>query len=111
MVCSIFNLAPAKSEIKPDFFTLPDIFCVNESEAAMITGMPVASVEVWPKNARKTAERAQKEHRKSTERAQKEHRKRKAQEGANGECVLDANWMLVAAPHCSFTHPNHPLFP
>ena len=100
MVCSIFNLAPAKSEIKPDFFTLPDIFCVNESEAAMITGMPVASVEVWPKNARKTAERAQ-----------KEHRKRKAQEGANGECVLDANWMLVAAPHCSFTHPNHPLFP
>ncbi|EGD74210.1 hypothetical protein PTSG_06221 [Salpingoeca rosetta] len=44
-VFSIFNLAPAKAEIASELFTLPDIFCVNETEAAMVTGVDVQTVQ------------------------------------------------------------------
>eukprot|EP01147_Barroeca_monosierra_P010775 gene10775-2860_t len=44
-VFSIFNLAPAKAEIHPDLFLLPDIFCVNETEAEMVSGIPVKNID------------------------------------------------------------------
>jgi ribokinase len=42
-VRTIFNPAPARSELPPEIYTLSDILCPNESETEMLTGMPVAS--------------------------------------------------------------------
>lgn len=36
---SIFNPAPAPASLDSDFFLLPDIFCVNETEAHLLTGV------------------------------------------------------------------------
>ncbi|GFN99006.1 ribokinase [Plakobranchus ocellatus] len=41
----IFNPAPAQAGLHSDFFTIPDIFCVNETEAEIMTGSVVNSVE------------------------------------------------------------------
>lgn len=41
----IFNPAPAQAGLKSDFFTTPDIFCVNETEAEIMTGLTVNSVQ------------------------------------------------------------------
>ncbi|KAK6628019.1 hypothetical protein RUM44_010501 [Polyplax serrata] len=38
---SILNAAPATRDMNPLLFALPDIFCVNESEAEIITGMKI----------------------------------------------------------------------
>eukprot|EP00043_Microstomoeca_roanoka_P005453 m.55804 g.55804 ORF g.55804 m.55804 type:complete len:306 (-) comp12971_c0_seq4:416-1333(-) len=56
-VFSIFNLAPAKAEINTDFFTLPDIFCVNETEASLVTGMNVTTIQEAEAAARQLQEK------------------------------------------------------
>ncbi|XP_075060502.1 ribokinase isoform X2 [Mixophyes fleayi] len=40
-VKTIFNPAPAIADLEPAFFTHSDIFCCNESEAEILTGIPV----------------------------------------------------------------------
>lgn len=42
---AIVNAAPAITTLDPLVFKLSDIFCVNESEAELLTRMPVQSVE------------------------------------------------------------------
>lgn len=44
-VKTIFNPAPAIADLCSDFFKASDIFCCNESEAELLTGMSVTSVE------------------------------------------------------------------
>ncbi|KAG7267737.1 hypothetical protein CRUP_026085 [Coryphaenoides rupestris] len=44
-VKTIFNPAPAVADLDPDFYTLSDVFCCNESEAEVLTGMSVATVQ------------------------------------------------------------------
>lgn len=43
---SILNLAPAppETEINPLLYTLPNIFCVNETEASLCTGVSVTNI-------------------------------------------------------------------
>jgi ribokinase len=43
-VRSIFNPAPARPDLSAEFFSLPDIFCCNEPEGEMLTGVPVVDV-------------------------------------------------------------------
>ena len=43
-VKTIFNPAPARSEIPQEFYQLSDIFCPNETETELITGMSVQSI-------------------------------------------------------------------
>ncbi|XP_063774973.1 ribokinase [Pseudophryne corroboree] len=40
-VKTIFNPAPAIADLDPAFFTLSDVFCCNESEAEILTGIQV----------------------------------------------------------------------
>ncbi|XP_077138198.1 ribokinase isoform X2 [Ranitomeya variabilis] len=42
-VKTIFNPAPAMADLDPAFYTHSDIFCCNESEAEILTGIPVRS--------------------------------------------------------------------
>ncbi|XP_056624757.1 ribokinase isoform X1 [Triplophysa dalaica] len=44
-VKTIFNPAPAIVDLHSDFYKASDIFCCNVSEAELLTGMPVSSVE------------------------------------------------------------------
>ncbi|XP_065144783.1 ribokinase isoform X3 [Paramisgurnus dabryanus] len=44
-VKTIFNPAPAIADLHSDFYKASDIFCCNESEAELLTGLPVSSVE------------------------------------------------------------------
>ena len=44
-VRTIFPPAPALSEIPDEFYHLSDIFCPNETETELLTGMSVESVE------------------------------------------------------------------
>ncbi|KAJ3613532.1 hypothetical protein NHX12_019779 [Muraenolepis orangiensis] len=44
-VKTIFNPAPAVPDLDPDFYSLSDVFCCNESEAELLTGTPVSTVE------------------------------------------------------------------
>ncbi|KAK2175413.1 hypothetical protein NP493_734g02052 [Ridgeia piscesae] len=44
-VTTIFNPAPAMTSLDPQLFVQADITCPNESEAEMLTGEPVKSVE------------------------------------------------------------------
>ena len=44
-VKTIFNPAPARSEIPEEFYQLSDIFCPNETETELLTGMSVQSLE------------------------------------------------------------------
>ncbi|XP_053314875.1 ribokinase [Spea bombifrons] len=41
-VKTIFNPAPAISDLDPEFYSYSDIFCCNESEAEILTGVRVA---------------------------------------------------------------------
>lgn len=43
---SILNVAPAQKGLSSEFFTLPDIFCVNETEAEIVTGIKVTDIQV-----------------------------------------------------------------
>ncbi|MFQ5485617.1 MAG: ribokinase [Desulfobacterales bacterium] len=44
-VKTIFNPAPALSDIPEEFYHLSDIFCPNETETELLTGMSVESME------------------------------------------------------------------
>ncbi|KAJ8289179.1 hypothetical protein COCON_G00018380 [Conger conger] len=44
-VKTIFNPAPAIADLDPDFYSRSDVFCCNESEAELLTGVAVSSVE------------------------------------------------------------------
>ena len=44
-VTTIFNPAPAHSEIPAELYACIDILCPNESETEALTGMPVTSIE------------------------------------------------------------------
>ncbi len=51
-VTTIFNPAPARSSLEPELYKLSDIFCPNESEAEMLCGQTVASIDDAEKAAR-----------------------------------------------------------
>ncbi|XP_021109304.1 ribokinase isoform X5 [Heterocephalus glaber] len=42
-VRTLFNPAPAIADLDPQFYTLSDVFCCNESEAEILTGLTVSS--------------------------------------------------------------------
>ncbi|XP_055981505.1 ribokinase [Sorex fumeus] len=44
-VKTLFNPAPALSDLDPRFYALSDVFCCNESEAEILTGLAVGSPE------------------------------------------------------------------
>ena len=44
-VKTIFNPAPARPELPEELYQLSDIFCPNESETELLTGMPVETLE------------------------------------------------------------------
>jgi ribokinase len=44
-VTTIFNPAPARSSLPEELYQLSDIFCPNESETELLTGLTVSSVE------------------------------------------------------------------
>lgn len=44
-VKTILNPAPARPEIPEEFYRLSDIFCPNETEMQLLTGMPVEALE------------------------------------------------------------------
>ncbi|NXO01867.1 RBSK Ribokinase, partial [Rhinopomastus cyanomelas] len=43
-VKTLFNPAPALADLDPQFYTHSDIFCCNETEAEILTGIPVGSL-------------------------------------------------------------------
>ncbi len=43
-VTTIFNPAPAKPELPDEVFHLSDVFCPNETETQLLTGMPVGTL-------------------------------------------------------------------
>ncbi|XP_031554059.1 ribokinase-like [Actinia tenebrosa] len=44
-VTTVFNPAPASPWLDIQFYRLSDIFCANESEAELLTGIPVKSID------------------------------------------------------------------
>ncbi|XP_074945215.1 ribokinase isoform X2 [Phalacrocorax aristotelis] len=44
-VKTLFNPAPALADLDPQFYTHSDIFCCNETEAEILTGIPVGNLE------------------------------------------------------------------
>lgn len=52
----IFNPAPAQTDLPNKVFALSDIVCPNETEAALLTGIPVTSVEHAESAAKKLQE-------------------------------------------------------
>ncbi|NWR67091.1 RBSK Ribokinase, partial [Bucorvus abyssinicus] len=44
-VKTLFNPAPALADLDPQFYTHSDIFCCNETEAEILTGIPVGSLK------------------------------------------------------------------
>ena len=44
-VKTIFNPAPARSELPDELYHLSDIFCPNETETELLTGMPIGTLE------------------------------------------------------------------
>jgi ribokinase len=56
-VKTIFNPAPALSEIPQEFYHLSDIFCPNETETELLTGRSVESLEEAAKAAKVLIER------------------------------------------------------
>ena len=56
-VLTIFNPAPARKDLPAALYELSDIFCPNESETALLTGMPVDSDEQAESAARVLLER------------------------------------------------------
>nr|XP_014354046.1 PREDICTED: ribokinase [Latimeria chalumnae] len=43
IVKTVFNPAPALPDLDPEFYQYSDVFCCNESEAEILTGIPVVS--------------------------------------------------------------------
>ncbi len=56
-VTTIFNPAPARPEIPEELYQLSDIFCPNESETELLTGLPVTTLEEAERAARALMER------------------------------------------------------
>ncbi len=56
-VPTILNPAPARSDLDPELYRLSDIFCPNESETELLTGLPVRTVEEATRAARVLLER------------------------------------------------------
>lgn len=56
-VKTIFNPAPARSGLPEEFYQLSDMFCPNESETELLTGMPVGTLEEAEAAARTLIER------------------------------------------------------
>jgi ribokinase len=56
-VTAIFNPAPARPRLPDELYHLSDIFCPNESETELLTGLPVGSVEEAETAARVLLER------------------------------------------------------
>jgi ribokinase len=56
-VTAIFNPAPARPSLPGELYHLSDIFCPNESETELLTGLPVGSVEEAETAARVLLER------------------------------------------------------
>ena len=59
-VQTIFNPAPARPELPDELYQLSDIFCPNETETELLTGMPVGSLEEAEAAARVLLERGAK---------------------------------------------------
>ncbi|MBI9076901.1 MAG: ribokinase [Desulfatibacillum sp.] len=51
-VTTIFNPAPAQPDLPQELYELSDIFCPNESETEILTGMPVKTMEQAEKAAK-----------------------------------------------------------
>jgi ribokinase len=56
-VTTIFNPAPARPELPDELFQLSDIFCPNESETELLTGLPVSTIQEAETAARGLLER------------------------------------------------------
>ncbi|KAM9564975.1 ribokinase isoform 4-T5 [Guaruba guarouba] len=56
-VKTLFNPAPALADLDPQFYTHSDIFCCNETEAEILTGIPVGNLEDAGKVGRMLLER------------------------------------------------------
>jgi ribokinase len=56
-VTAILNPAPARPSLPDEFYQLSDIFCPNESETELLTGLPVSTVEEAETAARVLLER------------------------------------------------------
>jgi ribokinase len=56
-VTAIFNPAPARPDLPEELYQLSDIFCPNESETELLTGLPVNSLEEAEAAARVLLER------------------------------------------------------
>jgi ribokinase len=59
-VPTIFNPAPAKAELPAEIYQLSDIFCPNESETELLTGLSVNTMEEAETAARVLVERGPK---------------------------------------------------
>ena len=49
---TIFNPAPARSTLPDELYRLSDLFCPNETETELLTGMPVTTLEEAERAAR-----------------------------------------------------------
>jgi len=56
-VKTVFTAAPAVPDLEPEFFSLSDVFCVNETEAELLTGLPVTSTDTAMAAARQLIEK------------------------------------------------------
>jgi len=56
-VTTVFNPAPARPELPEELYQLSDIFCPNESETELLTGLPVTTLEEAERAARVLMER------------------------------------------------------
>lgn len=56
-VTTIVNPAPARTDLPDELFRLSDVFCPNESETEILTGLPVATAEQAEHAARALLER------------------------------------------------------
>ncbi|MDP8257607.1 MAG: ribokinase [Candidatus Alcyoniella australis] len=59
-VTTIFNPAPARAELPAECYQLSDVFCPNQSETELLTGLPAQSVEQAQIAARVLLERGAK---------------------------------------------------
>ncbi|EFX74731.1 hypothetical protein DAPPUDRAFT_56784 [Daphnia pulex] len=61
-VFTILNAAPAVEDLEKDFYTLSDIFCVNETEAEMLIKQPVTNHDEALSAAHRLMEKGCKKH-------------------------------------------------
>lgn|GEM_PF-60112 len=59
-VFTLFNPAPARPDLPEELYRLSDIFCPNESETELLTGMPTATLDQAEAAARKLVSRGAK---------------------------------------------------